>query len=156
MKNIIKQIPENEINAFLDIAYTIGGYIIFPCKEVNNLPTINKERGCNNKIHDRFDITLECIRRYYDNETSPLEETFKRYSNYFKLFKDFRGYCNFFLFQDLVSYNYTKINFFLPFDDFERNALPQTAKEYCEFKNKAIEFNVNRNKRIQDYVNSIL
>ena len=48
-----------------------------------------------NKINDRFDLTLECIRRYYLNEDSPLKETFIRYSD-FLLFKNFKGYIDFF------------------------------------------------------------
>jgi hypothetical protein len=152
-EDIIKQIPKDELNHFLNIAYTIGGYIIFPCNKVNDLPTINQERGTNQKISDRFDITLECIRRYYNNETSPLEETLKRYTNYFKLFVDFRGYCEFFLLQDLTLNNYAKINYFLPFSDFELNPYPKTVEDYLEYKKNTIEFTINRNKRIQNYIN---
>ena len=154
-KNIIKQIPENEINNFLHVGYTIGSYIIFPGRKINNLLTINQDRGRNSKIHDRFDITLECIRRYYNNETSPLGKTLQRYNNYFKLFKDFNGYCDFFLLQDLILDNYSKIKFFLSFDGFEKNPYPKNVEEYLKFKENSIEFNQNRNKRIQDYVNSI-
>jgi hypothetical protein len=154
-KHIIRQIPEDEINDFLYITHTIGGYIIFPCNKINNLQTINQVRGTCEKINDRFDITLECIRRFYNNETSPLEETLKRYDDYFKLFKDFKGYCNFFLLQDLTSDDYKKINYFLPFFDFEKNPYPDTVEDYITYKNKSIEFNKNRNKRIQYYINSI-
>jgi hypothetical protein len=152
-EKIIKQIPEDEINSFLNIAYTIGGYIIFPSNKINNLPTINQERGTNQKIDDRFDITLECIRRYYNKEISPLYETLQRYECYFKLFTDFRGYCDFFLLQDLTLDNYSKIKYFLPFNDFEQNPYPKTLEDYLEYKNNSIEFNKNRNKRIQDYIN---
>jgi hypothetical protein len=155
-EHIIKQIPEDEINEFLHIAYTIGGYIIFPCNKVNDLPTINQERGTNQKIDDRFDITLECIRWFYNNETSPLEETLKRYDNYFKLFENFKGYCDFFLLQDLTLDNCEKINYFLPFHDLEQNPYPKTIKDYYKYKNNAIEFNNNRNKRIQYYVDGIV
>ena len=44
--------------------YTIGGTILFP-KHPNN---INGQRGMNPFICDRWDLTLECIRRYC-NET---------------------------------------------------------------------------------------
>jgi hypothetical protein len=155
IKNIIEQIPEGEINDFRHIAYTIGGYIIFPSKKINKLPTINQERGTNQKIDDRFDLTLECIRRYYNNETSPLEKTLQRYEFYFKLFTDFRGYCDFFLLQDLTLDDYSKIKYFLPFNDFELHPRPKTVEDYLEYKNNAIEFNKNRNKRIQDYINYI-
>jgi len=65
MKNIVEKMPEEEIAAFLKLACTVGGYIIFPSNNINNLPTINQERGCNKKICDRFDLTLECIRLFF-------------------------------------------------------------------------------------------
>ena len=48
--------------------------------------TINGARGVNHKIQDRFDLTLECIKRFYIEEDSPLTEVFKRYSQFFNLF----------------------------------------------------------------------
>ena len=82
-------------------------------------------------------------------------ETLQRYDNYFKLFKNFKGYCDFFLLQDLILDNYSRIKFFLPFDGFAKNQYPKTVEEYLEYKKKSIEFNKNRNKRIQGYANSI-
>ena len=155
-ENIINQIPKNEINDFLNIAYTIGGYIIFPSNKVNNLPTINMERGTNQKIDDRFDLTLECIRRYYNGEKSPLAETLERYDDFFKLFIDFKGYCDFFLLQDLTLDNYKKIKYFLPFNDFEIGQYPKNIEDYFIYKNNSIEFNKNRNKRIENYIKNIL
>jgi hypothetical protein len=43
---------------------------------------MNQARGVSKMIDDRFDLTLECIRRYYKNESSPLFETIKRYSDF--------------------------------------------------------------------------
>ena len=154
-ENIIKQIPEKEIQEFLDIAYTIGGYIIFPGNKINNLPTINMERGTNQRIDDRFDLTLECIRRFYNSEKSPLSDTIGRYEDYFKLFIDFKGYCEFFLLQDLTLDNYTKIKYFLPFNDFEVGQYPKNIEDYSIYKKNSIEFNKNRNKRIGEYINKI-
>ena len=65
--------------------------------------TINGARGCNRKIGDRFDLTLECIRRHYQREESPLSRTLSSYREFFELFGDFRGYVEFFLLQDLVA-----------------------------------------------------
>jgi len=154
-ENIINQIPKNEINDFLNIAYTIGGYIIFPSNRVNNLPTINMERGTNQKIDDRFDLTLECIRRHYNGEKSPLAETLERYDNFFNLFINFQGYCDFFLLQDLTLDNYKKIKYFLPFNDFEVGQYPKNIDDYYIYKNNSIEFNKNRNKRIENYIKNI-
>ena len=57
--------------------------------------TINGSRGLNKKIKDRFDLTLECIRRFYLQEDSPLYETLSRYESYFELFRDFKEYAKF-------------------------------------------------------------
>ena len=62
--------------------------------------TINGARGVNGKIKDRFDLTLECIRRHYTSEKSPLSDTLQRYSPFFNLFENFQGYVDFFLLQD--------------------------------------------------------
>jgi hypothetical protein len=59
--------------------------------------TINQYRGFNRKINDRIDLTLECIRLYYEGKVSPLYETFFVYDDFFKLFVDFKGYVDFFL-----------------------------------------------------------
>jgi hypothetical protein len=151
MEHIVKQIPEKEITAFLDLSYTIGGFIIFPSNKVHSLPTMNQERGCNQKICDRIDLTLECIRLYYLGKDSPLRDTIHRYKNYFELFKDFKGYCKYFLLQDLISDDYLKINFFLPFNGFESSPLPDSIDEYYEYKKNNIKFVTNRNNRIKEY-----
>jgi hypothetical protein len=149
MKHIIEQIPKKEIDNFLYLSYTIGGSIIFPSNRVNSLPTMNQERGCNNKICDRIDLTLECIRLYYLGKDSPLKDTIQRYDNYFKLFENFKGYCEYFLLQDLTLDNYSKVNFFLPFNGFESNPLPNSVNEYNEYKKKNIQFINKRNNRIE-------
>lgn len=151
-QHIISQIPKNEIENFVNLAYTIGGFMIFPGNSINGLNTINQERGINKKINDRIDLTLECIRRYYQNENSPLFETLKRYSNFFNLFENFRYYCEYFLLQDLVNENYTEVNFFLPFNDFINNPLPKDVDEYLEYKMNNMEFLQKRNKRIEEYL----
>lgn len=91
---------------------TIGGHIVFPAHRKDGF-TINQARGVNRKISDRFDLTLECFRRHYVNEESPLTSALKRYSDFFKLFKDFKGYIDFFMLQDFIESN-EEIKFTLP------------------------------------------
>ena len=155
-QNIIKQFPEDEIKDFFGLSYTIGGFIIFPGNRINGLHTMNQERGMNMIINDRMDLTLECIRCYYNNEHSPIENTIKRYSDFFNLFSDFRGYCEFFLLQDLANDNYSKVNFFLPFTEFTFNPLPKDVDEYKEYKKNNLDFLHKRNKRIEEYSKSLL
>ena len=155
-QHIIKEIPEEEMKYFYDLAYTIGGFMIFPGNRISGLHTINQERGMNRKINDRIDLTLECVRCYFNNEDSPISETIKRYSNFFNLFSDFKGYCEYFLLQDLVYDNYSKVKFFLPFNDFVENPLPKDVNEYYEYKRNNIDFIHKRTKRIEEYNNQIL
>jgi hypothetical protein len=42
--------------------------------------TINKARGTNRKIEDRFDLTLEYIRRHYAGADRPLAGVLSRYT----------------------------------------------------------------------------
>ena len=148
MSHIINQIPSEEINSFFSTCSTIGAYIIFPAKKVDNQMTINGSRGLNRSIKDRFDLTLECIRRFYINESSPLSDTFQRYSSFFSLFQEFKEYKDFFLLQDLVEENDLSIKFFLPFDSFDHPPLPNNVEEYQSYKKQLMDFVRARNQRI--------
>jgi len=148
MSHIINQIPSEEINSFFSTCSTIGAYIIFPAKKVDNQMTINGSRGLNQSIKDRFDLTLECIRRFYINESSPLSDTFQRYSSFFSLFQEFKEYKDFFLLQDLVEENDLSIKFFLPFDSFDHPPLPNNVEEYQSYKKHLMDFVRARNQRI--------
>lgn len=150
-QNIISGIPSKEMEYFYNLAYTIGGFIVFPGNRVNGLQTINQEKGFNKKINDRIDLTLECIRLFYINKCSPLFDVIKRYCDFFSLFGDFQGYCEYFLLQDLVKDDFTKVKFFIPFEGFFANPLPQSVKEYRQFKSNNIRFLRKRNKRIKTY-----
>ena len=72
MSHILDQLQPGELDSFFHLCTTIGGFIIFPSKQINRKMTINGSRGVNHRIQDRFDLTLECIRRYYLQETSPI------------------------------------------------------------------------------------
>ena len=149
--NIIKKIDTEELEKFVSLCSTIGGYIIFPSERINNQMTINGSRGVNKKIRDRFDLTLECIRRYYREEDNPLNETLKRYSSFFKLFVNFKSYVDFFLLQDLVDNNYSEIKYFIPFKSFEESSLPSDTNQYRLYKESLSNFVVSRNKRIKNF-----
>ncbi len=148
LKNIISQVSTDEIENFYQLSNTIGGIVIWPCNRINNKITINGDRGFNRKISDRFDLTIECVRRYYQSETSPLYETFKRYSNFFSLFNDFKGYIDFFLLQDIVSSDYSTVKIATPFDNFNTPPVPSCIEEYLIYKDNTIKFLEARNARI--------
>ena len=148
MSHIIDELSNVEINSFFSTCSTIGAYIIFPAKRINNKMTINGARGVNHKIQDRFDLTLECIRRFYVNEKSPLTDALERNANFFELFSDFKGYTDYFLLQDLVERDYMTIKFWGIFDNFETAPLPANKEEYLSYMNKLVSFVKARNQRI--------
>lgn len=148
LAHIIGQIPEEDREAFHHTGYTIGGMMLFPSNKIDGKQTINGARGFNNKIADRLDLTLECVRRHYLGQGSPLDETLTRYSDFFALFDNFDGYVQFFLLQDLVSEDGSAVEFFMPFDDFRPPAYPKSLEAYKEYRRLTIEFIDSRNRRI--------
>lgn len=150
MKNIIQEINEEEIDNFIYKGSTIGAYIVFPSNKIDNKSTINVIRGMHPLIKDRFDFTLECIRRWYLGVPNPLSEHLNRYKTFFDLFLTFQGYVDYFLLNDLVSGDYSSVKFWVPFVDFGLTSpLPQNVSEYRTYKDNVIEFVNLRNQRIK-------
>jgi hypothetical protein len=144
---------ENE--AFMTIAYTIGGMMVFPGNPIDRKWTINQARGCLTRtIGDRLDLTLESIRRHYlgIEDPSGLGDAIARYRDFFALFGSFSRYVDFFLLQDLVSNDHAAVQFFAPFDDFKSSSVPQDLTTYLEYRRRSIEFIAARNRRMERYV----
>ena len=137
---------KNFIEDFTRKSYTIGGEIIFPKMK----GSINQTRGCNPFIIDRFDLTLECIRRFYNNEKSPLFDTLSKNKAFFDLFVNFKGYVDYFYLQDLVSPDYSRVIFWLGNGNFEKYPFPKTVEEYLSWIDKQLLFVSSRNKRISN------
>ncbi|MDQ9171695.1 hypothetical protein Q8A64_14875 [Oxalobacteraceae bacterium R-40] len=148
---IIDQIPYVEREEFIRLSYTIGGMILFPKNRIGKENTINGARGFHPLIKDRFDLTVECIRRFYLGEASPLADTLARYADFFRLFKNFRGYVEFFLLQDMVSEDYSSVKFFIPFSEFNTAPLPSNLATYLDYRERASLFIESRNQRILKY-----
>jgi hypothetical protein len=142
-------IPEQEIEAFDGVGYTIGGMMVFPGNKIGGKMTINGARGCHPRIRDRFDLTLECIRRHYANEPSPLSEPLQRYFDFFNLFTDFSNYVKFFLLDDLVVGNGLEVKISQPFENFRGPPIPRDANEYRAYRDEAVAFINARNRRIR-------
>jgi len=147
---LVQQIP-NEVDEVFDTGSTIGAYIVFPKRGQNRGQTINQERGINSFIDDRFDLTLECIRRFYLDQKSPLYNTFNRYKNFFDLFDSFDGYVKFFLLEDLICEK-GEIKFYLPFDDFKTRPIFSGIPDYLTYKEGVLNFIRSRNERIENYI----
>jgi hypothetical protein len=149
-RRIISQLPEGEFEAFYTLGYTIGGMMIYPSNKVDGMLTINGARGFHPRISDRFDLTLECIRRHYIGEPSPLAETLGRYRDFFAVFGNFPGYVDFFLLQDLVTADRLAVKFCMPFEDFKTPAVPQGIDAYNEYRRLSMDFIAARNRRIDN------
>ena len=148
IKKIVNQIDDEKIKSFWSVCRSIGGYILFPAKKIDNKLTINCHRGLHPKLIDRWDLSLECIRCFYNKKESPIKETLIRYSDFFNLFENFEGYVKYFHLQDMVSKDYNYIKFFLPFKDFNHPPLPATVDEYLTYRENLMTFIKARNKRI--------
>lgn len=151
LAHVIGKIPADHLDEFQRLGSTIGAKMLFPANKVDGNLTINVERGFNSKIKDRFDLTLECIRRHYSGEASPLSNLFARYADFFDLFSNFNGYVEFFLLHDLVDQG--RVKFFIPFDEqFSEPTLPTNIEEYLDYMESTIAFVEARNKRIMSWV----
>jgi hypothetical protein len=146
---LTQQIPK-EVNELFEAGSTIGAYIIFPSNRIDGNNTINQARGCHRLIDDRFDLTLECIRRFYLEQTSPLYDTLLRYKNFFDLFNNFESYTHFFLLEDLIDEK-QQIKFYLPFDDFKTPPIFFEINDYLFYKKGVMNFIKKRNERIKKY-----
>lgn len=153
--------------------YDMGGFILFPGYQVAGQWTINQAKGCiRRRIADRLDLTLECIRVYYEflsdrsslnadlpdgyDRINPLGPTLHRYRAFFELFASFDGYVAFWLLDDLTqeAASGRQVNFLLPRAssgpyDFEHEfALPLDAASYCAYLEAADDFVASRNRRM--------
>jgi hypothetical protein len=94
VKHITEQLTDGEHDRWWHKAYTIGAMGVWPGQMRRSLacppppahpdvPTINQARGTAPEIRDRFDLTMECVRRHYSDEPSPLSGTFTAYADWF-------------------------------------------------------------------------
>ena len=149
LSSIVQDLSK-EVEEFRNLGSTIGGYILFPNKKIDGKMTINGARGFNQKIADRFDLTLECIRLHYLGMSNPLQDVLSQNTAFFKLFESFAGYVDFFLLQDLVDVNHESINFFTPIKKmFESSPLPANKEEYLQYMKSSTSFTAKRNERIK-------
>lgn len=150
-KRVVAQIPPEQMPHHR--GYTVGSALLFPKTARPGCTTINRARGMHPKIADRFDLTLECIRRHYLEEDSPLASTLSCYADFFALFEDFSGYVDFWLLQDLVEDG--QVRFWLPFDDFKGRAVPQDVESYLIYSKGREDFITARNLRIGAYAREV-
>lgn len=148
LEEVRDRVPDRVWREFDPTAFTIGGRFIFPSNKVGNTVTINGARAFHPRIKDRFDLTLECIRRHYVGGDSPLSGVLGRYADFFALFGSFRGYVDFFLLQDIVSADYAEIRFLSPFTSFDKSPVPADVRAFSDYLRASTRFVRARNARI--------
>lgn len=151
LAGLYSQMPKHENEEFHRVGQTIGGHIVFPGVPASGRMTVNQRRGTHHLIEDRFDLTLECIRRHYARESSPLADTLAAYSDFFDLFRDFAGYVDFFFLDDLVDGS-SQVRYFHTFTEFGPGLLPDTVESYRDYRKRTLDFVRARNQRIQQWV----
>jgi hypothetical protein len=152
--DLVAEIKANR-HDFYRIASTIGGYLVFPRNRTGQTGwTINQARGMHPKIADRFDLTLECIRRHYrePDAVNPLGRRLAYYGDFFALFGDFDTYVRFFLLDDLVTAERDGIRSLMtgePVGGFSAPAYAESVAAYAAYRRRSIEFVMARNDRIK-------
>ena len=94
------------------------------------------------RIQDRFDLTLECIRRMYESGfptgSNPLFNISAENKEYFEMFGNFENYIRFFCLDAWVNENYTAVYDLLSED--KKKTLPTekwpTEILPCDYKNE--------------------
>lgn len=154
---------------YLQKSNTIGGFIVFP--RVNN--SINTRRGnYRGIIKDRFDLTLECIRRAYQygdfhkNDFNPLFGISEEEKEFFRMFGSFENYIRFFCLDAWVNKDYTAVNDLLSEDGKELlptegwiatdNILPKTDKQWWTFYRNIMNRLDARNRQIKEIIEKSL
>jgi hypothetical protein len=148
-------LPAADRNKYKRRFYTIGGFVVFP----RRLRSINVSRGSwTGSIQDRFDLTLECIRRYYSGEidasVNPLGAVLQADSMFFELFghgvEGFVAYAKFFHLDGLVGDG--AVRMLDDFDggswDFTRSPLPADTEAYRRYLDNVLKFVDERNTSI--------
>lgn len=152
LREAIASLDEQQSKKYLNPPYTVGSAMIWPVRSKDR-PTMNQARGTRSAIADRIDLTLECIRRHYaDEQDSPLTDVLHAYRDFFDLFNGFSEFVDFFHFQDLVSADYTQVNFLLPFEGFARHGAPRSAEEYISYRTGTLSFIKGRERRITEWM----
>ncbi|MFV2198820.1 DUF6994 family protein [Nocardiopsis sp. LOL_012] len=150
---VVAMLDDGESEAFWNLGYTIGGMMIWPGNRIGSKQTINGARGFHPRISDRFDLTVECVRRHYTGQQSPLSDVLARYADFFALFETLEGFIEHFLLHDLLDGD--RVRFAMPFDDFAMPSVPQDLATYRRYMETSMEFIHARNARIEAYARTL-
>ena len=144
-------LPDQYRNYIENTFYRMAGFIVFPVHP----QSVNQLRGW--RLRDRFDLTLECIRRHYTGEAHPLADVMTQNARFFGLFGSghtgFLRYVEFFHLQWLVVDG--SVRWFdgsLATPDLDAPRLPATADRYRAYLDSVVEFTDDRTERIRTWL----
>jgi hypothetical protein len=131
--------------------YRMAGFIVFPVHP----QSLNQLRGW--RLRDRFDLTLECIRRHYAREPHPLADVMTQDAGFFGLFGSgvtgFVRYVEFFHLQWLVpdgSVRWLDDSAATP--DLDAPRLPARIDSYRAYLDNVAAFTNDRTERIRAWL----
>jgi hypothetical protein len=140
MKKALADVPEKEQEAFRQRASSVAATGLWPKRRGPAGQSINQARGLNRQIADRLDLTIECVRRHYAEDESPLTPVLEDAAQFFDLWPDWRTWIRWWLLDDLVDAK-GRIHWFLPFTEFGREqAWPSTSQGWRAYRDRCVEF----------------
>lgn len=140
---------------FFRVASTPAAYTVWPLNGPGQTgASINQARGTDPLLGDRFDRTLECIRRHYQDRdaVNPLGDRLDVYAGFFDLFGDFDTYVRFFLLDDLLTEDRSAVRCLMsdgPVTGFAEPAVARSPEQYAMLRTRSIAFIQARKDRMR-------
>ena len=148
MTEVLAHIPEEEQEAFRRRASSVAATGLWPKRRGPSGQSINQARGMNRKIADRLDLTIECIRRYYAGQESPLAPVLEDAARFFGLWPGWDAWVRWWLLDDLVDAE-GQIRWFLPFTEFgKEQPWPSTPRSWRVYRDRCVDFIDQRAERM--------
>lgn len=123
---LLSKLPQSQVDIMLRTLVTSGNYMLIPAQPLNGYRLDDFRK--NPRIGNRIDLYLECVRRQYAGEPSPLDDILNPFKPWFELFLSFKQFVEFFYLGNLYDPKLKKIHFFKTFDpDFPINLDPETG-----------------------------
>lgn len=148
LQSALTSIPESEQRVFRRRASSIAATGLWPQRIGEAGHSINQARGVHRQVADRLDLTVECVRRHYAGQDSPLAAVMENASDFFALWPGWRSWVQWWLLDDLVDEE-GQLKWLLPFTDFgNEEAWPTTPAAWRSYRDRCLDFIDGRAARI--------
>lgn len=140
LRPVLASVPEDEQEAFRVRASSVAATGLWPKRSGPSGQSINQARGQHPHVADRLDLTVECVRRHYIGEQSPLANALNGAADFFALWPDWRTWITWWLLDDLLD-NDGEIRWLLPFSEFgAEKAWPTTPVDWRSYRDCCFDF----------------